>query len=191
MLWRFLSYQLNPPQNRENSGFFRGKPTFRAVSWQITRAFHVISQGWFSVSRIFYVRTSAKFTFANKIEAMHGRSLVSVKVEPRSASRFSSALFILPLLIYLIKIYVRLSCVAKNASVEINLKKVRNLINFFDFIVTVDVTAPIYGDVYQKAPCVHHRHQWSWSSGGFDKGNCVQKGKIWNLLLSTKSFINC
>ena len=41
----FFSYQLNPPQNRENSGFFRGKPTFRAVSWQITRAFHVISKG--------------------------------------------------------------------------------------------------------------------------------------------------
>ena len=52
-----------------------------------------------------------------------------------------------------------LSCVFKNASVEINLEKVRNLINFFDFLVTVDVTAPIYGDVYQKAPCVHNRHQ--------------------------------
>ena len=52
-----------------------------------------------------------------------------------------------------------LSCVSKNASVEISLEKVRNLINFFDFLVTVDVTAPIYGDVYQKAPCVHNRHQ--------------------------------
>ena len=42
-----------------------------------------------------------------KIEAMHERSLVSVKVEPRSTSRLSSALFILPLFIYLNKIYVR------------------------------------------------------------------------------------
>ena len=50
---------------------------------------------------IFYVRTSVKFTFANKIagEAMHERSFVhvSVKIEPRSTSRLSSALFILPL----------------------------------------------------------------------------------------------
>ena len=34
----------------------------------------------------------------NKIEAMHERSLVSVKVEPRSTSRLSLAVFILPLL---------------------------------------------------------------------------------------------
>ena len=41
---------------------------------------------------------------------MHERSLVSGKVEPRSDSRLSSALFILPLanyFIYVIKIYVR------------------------------------------------------------------------------------
>ena len=31
------------------------------------------------------------------MEAVHERSLVSVKVEPRSTSRLSSALFILPL----------------------------------------------------------------------------------------------
>ena len=49
------------------------------------------------VSRNFYVRTCTNFTFANKIEAMHESSLVSVKVEPRSTSRLSSALFILPL----------------------------------------------------------------------------------------------
>ena len=48
------------------------------------------------VSRNFYVRTCVKFTFANKIEAMHERSLVSVKVDPRSTSRLSSALFIWP-----------------------------------------------------------------------------------------------
>ena len=38
-----------------------------------------------------------KFTFANKIEAMHEQSLVSVKGEPRSTSRLISALYILPL----------------------------------------------------------------------------------------------
>ena len=43
------------------------------------------------------VFTCVNFTFANKIEVMHERSLVSVKVEPRSTSRSSLALFILPL----------------------------------------------------------------------------------------------
>ena len=65
------------------------------------------------MSRISYVRTCA-----NKVEAMHGRSLVSVKVEPRPISRLSSALF------YLASIYLpdknlpALTWVAKNASVE-------------------------------------------------------------------------
>ena len=45
----------------------------------------------------FYVRTCVKFMFANKIEAIHERSLVSVKVEPRSTSLLSSARFFLPL----------------------------------------------------------------------------------------------
>ena len=54
-------------------------------------------KGSFPVSRNFYARTCVKFTFANKIEAMPERSHVSVKVEPRSTSRLSSALFILPL----------------------------------------------------------------------------------------------
>ena len=40
------------------------------------------------------MRTCVKFLFANKIEEMHERSLVSVKVEPRSTPRLSSALFI-------------------------------------------------------------------------------------------------
>ena len=43
-------------------------------------------KGWFPVSRNFYVSTCVKFTFANKVEAMHERSLVSVKVEPRSTT---------------------------------------------------------------------------------------------------------
>ena len=54
--------------------------------------------------------TCVKFTFANRIEAMHERS---VNVETFSTSRLSSALFILPLF------YLRDH---KNASVEINLK---------------------------------------------------------------------
>ena len=61
------------------------------------------------------MRTCVKFTFANKIEAMHERSLVSLKIEPRLTSRLSSALFILPLF------YLRaLTGVAKNASVRRN-----------------------------------------------------------------------
>ena len=52
--------------------------------------------------------TCVTFTFANKIEAMHERSLVSVKVEPRSTSRFEAQHF-LPRLyfIYVNKINVR------------------------------------------------------------------------------------
>ena len=50
------------------------------------------------------MRTCVKFTFPTKIEAMHERSLVSVKVEPRSTPRLSSALFTF-YFIYVIKIY--------------------------------------------------------------------------------------
>ena len=53
---------------------------------------------------------------------MHERSLVSVKVEPRSTSRLSSAFFILPLLYLRDQNLRALTYVAKNASVEINLK---------------------------------------------------------------------
>ena len=53
------------------------------------------AEGLFQVSRNFYVRTCVKFTFANKIEIMHERSLVSVKVELRHYFN------------YVIKIYVR------------------------------------------------------------------------------------
>ena len=50
---------------------------------------------------------------------MHERSLVSVKVEPRSTYGLSSALFILPLFYFVIKINLcALTRVAKNASVE-------------------------------------------------------------------------
>ena len=82
------------------------------------------------MSRNFYVRTCVKFTFANKIEAMHERSLVSVKVEPRSTSRLSSARFICLYFIYIIlKNLCALTCVAKNASVEINLKANNTFLN--------------------------------------------------------------
>ena len=63
--------------------------------------------------------TCVIFTFANRIEAMHERS---VNVETFSTSPLSSALFILPLF-YLRDHSLRaLTSVAKNASVEINLK---------------------------------------------------------------------
>ena len=41
------------------------------------------------------------------MEGMHERSLVSVKVEPCSTSRLSSALFSCLYFIYVIKVYVR------------------------------------------------------------------------------------
>ena len=46
-------------------------------------------KGWFPVSRNFYWLTCVKFTFANEIEAKHLRSLVSVKVEPRTWLKFT------------------------------------------------------------------------------------------------------
>ena len=74
------------------------------------------------MSRNFYVGTCVKFTFANKMEARHERSLISVKVEPHSTSRLSSALFYLAPLFYLrdLNQLRALTYVAKNASVEIN-----------------------------------------------------------------------
>ena len=66
--------------------------------------------------------TCVKFTVANKIEAMLEWSLVRVKVEPRSTSRLSSALFILPLFYLRDQNLRALTCVVKNASVEINPK---------------------------------------------------------------------
>ena len=49
------------------------------------------------MSRNFYVRTCVKFTFANKIEAMHERSLVSVKDETSLNFSFKLSTFYLPL----------------------------------------------------------------------------------------------
>ena len=64
--------------------------------------------------------TCVKFMFANKIEAMYERSHVSVKVEPPSTSRLISTLHILPLFYLRDENFRVLTCVAKNASVEIN-----------------------------------------------------------------------
>ena len=71
--------------------------------------------------------TCVKFTFANKIEAVQERSLVSVKVERLSTSCLSSALFILPLFYLHDENLLALTCVAKNASVDIQLKQNRIL----------------------------------------------------------------
>ena len=68
------------------------------------------------------MRTRVKFAFANKIEAMYERSYASEEGKPRSTSRLISTLFIL-LLLYLRDSNLRaLTCVAKNASMEIDLK---------------------------------------------------------------------
>ena len=72
------------------------------------------------MSRNFHVRTCVKLTFANRIETMLEGSHVSVKVEPRSTSRLSSALFILPLFYLRDQNLRALTSVAKNASVVIN-----------------------------------------------------------------------
>ena len=75
----------------------------------------------FPLSRNFYARTCVKFTFANKKE-VNERSYVSLEVGPRSTSHLISTLYILPLC-YLRDLNVRaLTCVAKIALVEINLK---------------------------------------------------------------------
>ena len=63
-------------------------------------------KGWYPMSRNFNVRTCVKVTFANKIEAMHERSLVSVKVEHRSTFKLST--------FYVIKILRALTCVANS-----------------------------------------------------------------------------
>ena len=77
-------------------------------------------KGWYPMSRNFNVRTCVKVTFANKIEAMHERSLVSVKVEHRSTFKLST--------FYVIKIFTCVNVRSKFASVEINLNG-RNMVD--------------------------------------------------------------
>ena len=89
---------------------------------------------------------------------MHERWLVSVEVEPRSTSRLSSALVILPLFIYVIKIYVRL-----NASMEI---KHKNLLGY-----NLPVRPPLYknllsikfetGSYFQKSLYKNIMYNWA------------------------------
>ena len=83
----------------------------------------------FQCSRvIFNVRTCVKFTFANEIEAVYERSLVSVKVEPRSTtlSLKLSTFYLASILFTSLKFtcvtvrYRALPCVSKNASVPGN-----------------------------------------------------------------------
>ena len=83
----------------------------------------------FQCSRvIFNVRTCVKFTFANEIEAVYERSLVSVKVEPRSTtlSLKLSTFYLASILFTWLKFtcvtvrYRALPCVSKNASVPGN-----------------------------------------------------------------------
>ena len=57
---------------------------------EILRSLMIQAQGGFPLSRNFYVSTSVKFGFANKIEAMYERLHVNVKVEPCSTARLSS-----------------------------------------------------------------------------------------------------
>ena len=67
-----------------------------------------------------FLRAYVRKIYIRKL-TMHERWLVNVKVEPRSTSCINSSLFILPLF-YLRDYHLRaLTCVAKNASVEINL----------------------------------------------------------------------
>ena len=54
----------------------------------------LLANGWFPLSRSFYVLTCVTFAFAFKIEAMYERSHVNVKVEPHSISRLHSQHFI-------------------------------------------------------------------------------------------------
>ena len=83
----------------------------------------------FQCSRvIFNVRTCVKFTFANEIEAVYQRSLVSVKVEPRSTtlSLKLSTFYLASILFTWLQFtcvtvrYRALPCVSKNASVPGN-----------------------------------------------------------------------
>ena len=105
--WKSLHSQLSfiyPPRNRLLFSYGSqnyhsicpcGPPNTSHVLKFGKWAFSWHFKGWFPVSRNFYVRTCGKFTFA-----MRERSLVSMKLEPRSTSRLSLALFILPQLFY-------------------------------------------------------------------------------------------
>ena len=83
---------LNKLQNHTNEGKGKEKKSERGG---VEKKAMVALLGVDFQCRVIF--TCVKFTFVNKIEAIHQRSLVSAKVETRSTSRLSSALFILPL----------------------------------------------------------------------------------------------
>ena len=96
LIWRPHKEEYSHSRGWQRVGF-KAKVIFvrsnkKAISHAqgLVRFVHVIQwipKGWFPVSRNFYVRTCVKFTFTNKIEAMHEWWLKNVKVEPRLTSR--------------------------------------------------------------------------------------------------------
>ena len=146
---------------------------------------------WLNVDfRCRVILTCVKFTFANKIEAMKDKSLVSVKDEPRSTSHLSSALFLLPLF-YLHDLNLRaLTCIAKNASSReeshdnkgifilfLNTKKTRVIFLFYSsvyvFITKVLIEETIFtSSTGDRGPPVLNAVIWlvrrsSWLQGNF------------------------
>ena len=116
--WEFLktNRQWADENSRKNSHGWkqqvflrRSKKLSHVAQIHVCRVFRKRdSKGWFPVLRNFYVRTCVKFPFANKIEAMHERSLVSVTELNLAqllvqAQPFLSCLYF----IYVIKIHVR------------------------------------------------------------------------------------
>ena len=76
---------------------------------------------------------------------MHERSLVNVKVEPRSTSRLISSLLSCLYFIYVIKVYVqiKLICVAKNVSVEIKPLLQKALATAFNISMLAEMQASL------------------------------------------------
>ena len=76
---------------------------------------------------------------------MHERSLVNVKVEPRSNSRLISALLSCLYFIYVIEVYVqiKLICVAKNVSVEIKPLLQKALATAFNISMSAEIQASL------------------------------------------------
>ena len=82
-----------------------------------------LTKGWFPLLCNFSVSMCVKFTFANKIEAMY-EGKVTHKRKSRTSSNFMfdlSTLYLVSILFMWLK-FSALTCVAKEASVEINLK---------------------------------------------------------------------
>ena len=125
-------------------------PVFIVILTLILLYCQFFASGLISSAALFLRAACVKFTFDNKIEAMHERSLVSIKVEPRSTSRLSSAFFIFFFLVILVmKIYVRTQkrvsgnqplvssslhfIVADNCETLWNKQRARNLFNSASF----------------------------------------------------------